>query len=211
MVAEDMWFKLTEVELILAPQLKWPADRDFIGSESFVLLASATGDGHLVVDGRFFPLRSGLVCICRPGQLIEIGLNGGDVKGLYVMRFMAVQPSEAGMPAASAEHTPFADDELCCMRELPPSVVVPLCVTMHRRWQQRHPSDRLRCEAGLLDLLGMAMDSRENRTEQVIEEAKALLDTQFREEITVDRLAETAGLSRFHFMRLFKLKFGKGV
>lgn len=38
-----------------------------------------------------------------------------------------------------------------------------------------------------------------------------MLEQHYTEDITIDRLAATAGLSRYHFMRLFKEKFGKGV
>lgn len=206
----DRWFKLTDVGLLLAAQLKWPEKRDFIVSDKHVAIVSATGDGHLVVDGRFVALRPGLTFVCRPGQLIEPGLSG-KAKGLYILQFrVAIEPDTGCSSAEEREWRPPMP-ELAGIRELAPSVVLPLCETMRERWLQRSASARLRCEAGLLELLGMALDNPEHRTEQAIDEAKTMLDRHYREEITIERLAESAGLSRFHFMRLFKLKFGKGV
>ena len=54
-------------------------------------------------------------------------------------------------------------------------------------------------------------DQQEQRTAVALECARLEMQRCYREELTVDRLAETAGLSRFHFMRLFKEKYGKGV
>ncbi|MBO9608483.1 MAG: AraC family transcriptional regulator [Paenibacillaceae bacterium] len=206
----DRWFKLTDVEQLLAAQLSWPKDRDFIVSDTHVLIVSATGDGHLVVDGRFVALRPGTTVVCTPGQLIEPGLSS-LAKGLYVLRFKVAAPDARDSPVDADEREAQSTPGLAGKRELPPSIVVPLCEAMRERWLQRTASARLRCEAGLLELLGMALDNPEHRTEQAIDEVKAMLDRQYRDEMTVEQLAETAGLSRFHFMRLFKLKFGKGV
>ncbi|MDR6549587.1 AraC family transcriptional regulator [Paenibacillus qinlingensis] len=60
-------------------------------------------------------------------------------------------------------------------------------------------------------MLSLVLQNEEHKTAIALEYAKFMLERDFTEEITIDALAARAGLSRFHFMRLFKEKFGKGV
>lgn len=205
-----VWFRLLAVEHVTESQLKFPADRDFIAADTPLFVVAATSEGRLVVDGRYAELRAGAVRLCKPGQLIEPGLQAGDEQGLYIVRFhMAELARPTGKTAALKWLETFPAEEEAFF--FAPSVVLPLCKTLLAHWSSASAADRFRGEAGFCELLGLVQDQREHRTSMALECAKLVLEQRYREEITIHELAETTGLSRYHFMRLFKEKFGKGV
>lgn len=206
----NMWYKLTAVERIELKDMNWPQERDFISADSLLLLVSDTTDGRLVINGRYIPLRPGTAFLCRPGQLIEIGLPALAEQGIYLLRFQAAAMKQILSADSSFQpiHTFPGEGEAI---QLTASVVLPLCKMICSNWQVGTLADRFRCEAGFYELLSMVLQNEEHKTEMALEYAKFALERDYAEEITIEQLAATAGLSRFHFMRLFKEKFGKGV
>lgn len=93
----------------------------------------------------------------------------------------------------------------------PSFAAIDLCKTMLSYWNSNSMADRFRSEAGFQELLSILFRYQEHQAAIGIECARMELEKYYREEITIDHLAKTAGLSRYHFMRLFKGRFGKGV
>ncbi|MGG1518540.1 AraC family transcriptional regulator [Paenibacillus oryzisoli] len=205
------WFKLTDVEHIVYRDLNWPAERDFITADSYILLVSDAQEGRLIVSGQFVQLKQGTAFISKPGQLLELGLQPEDVQGVYLLRFQAfrVAQAETGNSAALQPlHSLPGEGEAI---PLAPAAAVQLAKVVHTHFLQGQPADRLRSEAGLYELLSLVLQNQAHKTAMALDYAKYVLERNFTEEITIESLAATAGLSRFHFMRLFKEKFGKGV
>ncbi|GAA3406052.1 helix-turn-helix domain-containing protein [Paenibacillus hodogayensis] len=209
----DLWFKLLSIESIQESHLSFPRTRDFLVMDSPVLIVVAAQDGRLVLDGRYYPLKPGAIFVAHPGQLVEIGLYPGDELGVYVLRFRTMtahgQPvndrlfdDETGMSMFPAQGE---------ISLAPSAVAIGLCETMLSHWNSGSRADRFRSEAGFHELLAMILKHQEHKTAIALECVRLELEKHFREEITVERLADTAGLSRYHFMRLFKDRFGKGV
>ncbi|WP_141692530.1 AraC family transcriptional regulator [Paenibacillus pectinilyticus] len=198
------------MERIMVKDLKWPVERDFIAAGSLLLLVSETPEGRIVINGKFFPLRAGTVFICRPGQLVEIGMPSDEEQGIYVIRFQAVTLQHIGEPESSVRpvHTFPGEGDVI---QLAPSVVLPLVKMISSNWQSGHMAESFRAEAGFYELLSLILQNEEHKTAMALEYAKFMLERDFAEDVTIEGLAVTAGLSRFHFMRLFKEKFGKGV
>lgn len=190
-----------------------PAERRFIETKSPALLLSNAHGGRLVIDGASYPLRPGVLFVCRPGRLIELTNYSGRTMELLLLEFDAFYPP-AAKGGQSVEGGPEAIDRM----PFPPYAQLPsasaagqLFGAVRSGWRSGMASDRLRCEAVLLELLSLALSGREQQTERALEAARKELERRRAEEITVDALAAIAGLSRFHFMRLFKERYGRGV
>ncbi|MEC0231363.1 AraC family transcriptional regulator [Paenibacillus alba] len=205
-----LWFKLIGVERLTEPQLKYPHERDFIESDSLMFIVSDTSEGRLVVNGQYYPLRPGAVFLCRPGQLIEAGLHAGRELGLTIFRFQAYEMKSTSEHTAVAHaiHNFSAEGEAMMLSA---AAVLPLCKMIAATWNNGSLADRFSSEAGFHELIGLVLKHQEQKTAMALEYAKGQLERDFAQEITIEQLTANIGLSRFHFMRLFKEKFGKGV
>ncbi|UKS28891.1 helix-turn-helix domain-containing protein [Paenibacillus sp. HWE-109] len=205
-----LWFKLISVDRLTDKQMKWPVERDFIESDSLMFIVSETSEGRLVVNGHYFQLRPGAVFIGRPGQLIEAGLHAEE-QGLIIMRFRAIEMAQTSHEQSTKllHINPFPGEGEATL--LNASVVLPLCRLIWMNWRNGSLADRFSSEAGFYEFMGLVLKNEEHKTAMALEYAKWVLERDFAEEITIEQLTATAGLSRFHFMRLFKEKFGKGV
>ncbi|NOU65144.1 helix-turn-helix domain-containing protein [Paenibacillus sp. LMG 31461] len=206
----SMWYKLTTIERIVIKDLQWPVERDFIKADSLMLVVSDTSDGRLVINGQYYPLRLGTVFICKPGQLIEVGLPKDEDHGVYVLRFQAVTVLQKETIEANIQPVNTFPGEGEAIH-LAVSTVIPLVKMIVTYWGNGTIADRFRAEAGFYELLSLVLQNEEHKTSIALEYAKFMLERDYTEEITIEALAARAGLSRFHFMRLFKEKFGKGV
>ncbi|WP_052350744.1 AraC family transcriptional regulator [Paenibacillus gorillae] len=207
--AGQVCYKLLSVEQVKSV-LGGGSDRNFIQSRSHVLLLSKTSHGRLVINGKYYPLRQGGVYVCPPGHLIEAETGGsGTEPGLMLLHFegffMPVEEPDLGGEAVW--RFPFAGEAVIH----PASSVIHIFDLLHAGWSEGKQSSRLRCEAGLLELLGLVLGYQEQQMELALETAKMELERNYKEDITIDQLAGVAGLSRFHFMRLFKERYGRGI
>lgn len=201
--APGPWFKLLSIERIREGLADMPKARHFLVPDCPVLIIAEASEGRLVLDGHYCQLKPGAVFMGQPGQLLEIGFDAGDAGtelGVYVIRFQASQASDLSMFSAQGD-----------MGLAPSSVVPALCEKMLAYLSLGNIADRLRGEAEFYELLSMIARQREHETAARLEVARLELENHYDQEITIDRLARTAGLSRYHFMRLFKERFGKGA
>ncbi|QHT60935.1 AraC family transcriptional regulator [Paenibacillus lycopersici] len=210
--AARLCYWLLDVQALRDDAQQPPSDRAFIETKSHVLLLSNGSDGRIIVDGRLHVLKPGCLFICAPGQLLEVTNFGGQTLELLMLYFQAfVTPNgqaSAHMPPEGTEPAfPVLGEAL-----LPSAAMASqLFGVIETSWKQGTDSARLRCEAGLLELLSHALTHRERLTEMALELARLELERHYASEIAIESLARIAGLSRFHFMRLFKERFGKGV
>lgn len=204
-------YRLLDVRSIRSEPRTRHDERQFIETQGRVLLLSNAGGGQLVIDGRLFMLRPGSLFVCRSGQLLELTNFSGRPIDLLMLTFAAY--AQTGEPAGALTLVP--DSAALPLPEeaqiAPLSLAGQLFGMLSAGWRDGAPSDRLRCEAGLLELLSLALNDREQQTERALEAARLELERRYREEVTIDELAGIAGLSRYHFMRLFKERYGRGV
>ncbi|MEK0315545.1 helix-turn-helix domain-containing protein [Cohnella sp. 56] len=204
-------YRLLDVRTIRDAPQSPSTERRFVETDTRALLLSNAHGGQLVIDGRIRVLRPGDLFVCRPGQLIELTNYSGQPLELLLLSFAAFGPSgeHPGMLTAVPADAPLplpAEAQIS-----PASLAGQLYGAICAGWRSGAPSDRLRCEAGLLELLGLALHDREQRTELALEAARLELERRYADELTIDELAGIAGLSRYHFMRLFKERYGRGV
>ncbi|SFB57829.1 ABC-type Fe3+-hydroxamate transport system, substrate-binding protein [Cohnella sp. OV330] len=204
-------YRLLDVVAIREEPQSEPTERRFFETKSPALLLSNAHGGRLVIDGRSHVLRPGSLFVCKPGCLIELTNYSGLSTELLLLEFYAFFP-----PDSDAAHQ---DDASAPMKlPFPPFAQLPsasdagrLFGTISAGWKTGLASDRIRCEAALLELLSLALSCREQQAERALEAARMELELRYTGDITIDALAGVAGLSRFHFMRLFKERYGKGV
>ncbi|NBD27145.1 AraC family transcriptional regulator [Paenibacillus glycinis] len=208
--AVGLCYRLLDVRVLRDDPMRPRAEREFIAAPSHLLLLSGANGGRLIIDGRLHVLRPGSLFVCAPGQLLEWTNYAGHPLELLLLYFHAYAPpgeESAAAYKALPPRFPFFGEATISSG----SAAGQLFGSISGGWSQGSASGRLRCEAGLLELLSLAIDYRERQTELALEAARMELERQYASEITIVKLARIAGLSRFHFMRLFKERFGRGV
>ncbi|MFC3745536.1 AraC family transcriptional regulator [Paenibacillus sp. GCM10012306] len=209
--AGHFYYKLLDVVCIKdhsSPH--WP-ERKFLETESHVLLLSSSDRGRLVIDGHFHPIHASSLFVCTPGQLVEVTNYSGSELELLLLYFQ-VQTLPLEKETSKSTRTdvtfPFHGEAMIS----PSSAVTHLYDIIKTHWSNKNsPSAQLRCEAGLLELLSLVLGYQEQQTALALESARLELERHYQSDITIDSLAGIAGLSRFHFMRLFKERYGRGV
>ncbi|MFD2333133.1 helix-turn-helix domain-containing protein [Cohnella sp. GCM10020058] len=204
-------YRLLDVVAICEKPQSEPAERRFIETKSPSLLLSNAHGGRLVIDGRSHSLRPGTLFVCLLGCLVELTNYSGFSTELLMLEFFAFMPPDI-------DAMPRDEKTLQSRLSFPTYVQLSSAADAGRLfglisagWKTGLPSDRLRCEAALLELLSLALSCREQQTDRALEAARSELEHRYTGDITIDALAAVAGLSRFHFMRLFKERYGKGV
>ncbi|MBO9610529.1 MAG: helix-turn-helix domain-containing protein, partial [Paenibacillaceae bacterium] len=207
---DDTWFKLAWIERVQGKMARLP--NGAAQSGHYWLAAAESDRGGLVIDGQFVSLRSGSVWIGLAGQRVEWIDRNPEGQGIYMLRFCAgVVPANPDDPETGEGR---ANQPLAIAGEYrvqPASAVMDKCRTIVRCRQSRSAQERLFGEAAFCELLGFVLGSASQGVEAGLERARRELAARYAEEVSVDRLAELAGVSRYHFMRLFKDKMGKSV
>ncbi|RKP47948.1 AraC family transcriptional regulator [Cohnella endophytica] len=203
-------YRLLDVRVLRGASNTRQSERNFIETKSHLLLLSNAHGGKLVIDGRLHVLRPGSLFVCAPGQLVELTNFADHPLELLLIYFQAYcllsdETTVTGVPLQVA--LPFP----CEAAVTSASTAGHLFGAISSSWNNGAPSSLLRCEAGLLELLGLSLDYREQQAELALEASRMELERHYASEITIDSLAKIAGLSRYHFMRLFKERYGRGV
>jgi ABC-type Fe3+-hydroxamate transport system, periplasmic component len=214
-IAARLCYRLLDVQVLRDNPQVPRSERAFIETQSQVLLLSNASDGRIIIDGRQHLLKPGWMFICAPGQLMEWTNHEGQPLELLLLYFHTyalpdVQDAvstPAPVPNNEEPLFPFLGEAIITSAALTGQ----LSDTIREGWNQGMASARLRCEAGLLELLSLALTHQERQTEMALEMARLELERHYASEIAIESLARITGHSRFHFMRLFKERFGKGV
>ncbi|MFC3804034.1 AraC family transcriptional regulator [Cohnella sp. GCM10012308] len=205
-----VWLKLTGIERLTGNQTQ--LQTGLSPAEGYWLVAAEGHTGSLVIEGQFCPLRAGGVWIGSSEQRVEWIDRDPGGQGGYLLRFLAgfiadndektVQENESCDPVS-----PIAGE----FRFLPVGPVMDKCRLIESCMDSGNVTNRLRGDAAFYELLGMVLGSGLRGAATDLERARRELDERFAEAVPVDRLADLAGLSRYHFMRLFKEMVGKSV
>ncbi|AZN38791.1 AraC family transcriptional regulator [Paenibacillus albus] len=217
-------YRLLDVQTLRSMPQTISRERHFLEPRAAHRLLLSALHGELVIDGRLCALRPGSVFVCAPEQLIELTNFSGDYFEALLLDF-EVADAEAGTAAADSTRSPesalSSASALAASPALFPylgeayipstAVTAHLYDTVRSNWFRAGVSAHLRCEAALLELLSLVFAQQEQQAEFALESARHELERRYKEEVPVDSLARIAGLSRYHFMRLFKDRYGKSV
>ncbi|MFF2093031.1 helix-turn-helix domain-containing protein [Paenibacillus sp. NPDC058174] len=210
---DSMLFKLREMEFIEPHTKEWELRLQFI--ESHIILAVASGQGWLTIDGEFTELRQGHVYLCRPGQLIEAAAYSLDERGLYMMRFDVLEESQSTADATTTINRkglfPVQGEVILAS----PVSVNALCENIFHSFQDEDPLKRFGTQISFHELLHTILQEflreYDNDAEASLDHIKSYIEQHYRQELTIEHLAKVAGISSRHFMRLFKKTYGCGA
>ncbi|REK76408.1 helix-turn-helix domain-containing protein [Paenibacillus paeoniae] len=206
-VLDDLSFKLKDIEYINNQHNRWNLRLQFL--ESHLVFVAASGQGQLMIDGRFIELRQGNVYVCVPGQLVEVTVHTLDERGFYYMRFDVMDGEK------DAIHSLGKSSRFPVKGEVPaksPVAILSLCQQIRQCWQKQDYLARFKgqilFQELLFNLMQDALTVQDHGTESALEHVKSYMEQHYQQELTIDQLAKVAGISTRHFMRLFKKKYG---
>ncbi|RAV23341.1 AraC family transcriptional regulator [Paenibacillus contaminans] len=168
----------------------------------YVLLASARPLGSIVIDGVPYPFAPYTVRFALPGQRVEAVYESTGGQPLYRFHFDIISSDGSGVPAEQL----LMENE----RSVASASVQSLCEKIADYWRTGDEADRFASQAGFQELLHLLF-KKQGRSEDVLEKAFEYMKLRYREIVTVEILAEEAGMSRYYFMRSFKERFGQSA
>lgn len=161
--------------------------------------------------GHLYEVGQGSVIICVPGQLIEVSMHASDGPGLYLLYF---EMGEMVSVTAEVLEQPSHKPKFSLIGEvpvLPASLAVEWCEMIYEHWYAVDRIDRFRSQAGLHELLRLILKKPKSDPYEALHCAKQIIEERYSEALTIEQLSEIAGMSRYHFMRMFKLKYKKSA
>lgn len=208
---ESAWIRLKSLEVV--SDATWSFPLGYVSEHCLIILAR--GHAQCVVDGAHRDLAAGSALLCVPGQLLQAVVAGAKSRvELYLLRFNV----RAGGAGANAEPWQEADLPVSGTVMMSDSAgMVRDCQKMAMLW---HGGERLRHLQAqglfqqvmyqmLQDLLA-AQPSPEADPDasRAVHRTKLYIDQHYERNVTIDELAEMAGLSRYYYMRSFKTTYG---
>ena len=208
---QNAWIRLVEVSIekdfsvypllygIASDQLLYAA------APSHICIVPVHRYGNIVIDGLLYPLHSDTVHIIRPGQRVELNAPPGGKQFLYLFHFEIWIRGEH----APASNFAILGPEVASVSS---SIVqlMALCKKVADHWRTGDPADRFASQAGFQDILHLIF-RKSSPSEAMLDQAHEYIKHHYRNEITIEQLAESAGMNRYSFMRAFKERFGQSV
>ncbi|WDQ31425.1 helix-turn-helix domain-containing protein [Paenibacillus marchantiae] len=167
-----------------------------------VILVAANRHGKIVIDGIPHPFVPNSAHLVLPGQRVETVYLADGEQIIYRIH-IGIIPYEG--QKVSSEHLLT---ELGRPITFPDAQVQQLCEKIVCYWHTGDSTDRFASQAGFQDLLHLLF-KKQNQHENALERARKYMLHHYQDTITVDDLADEAGMSRYYFMRSFKEKFGQ--
>lgn len=172
-----------------------------------LLLVACGYQGSIVIDGRLHAISSDKALAAAPGQRVEMHQSFAEEQAPLYAFYFEVKPApgdETNPLAAKAILEPGKGGALAAVR------LQAACEKIYSHWNTGDAIDRLAGHAGFLELLHLLM-RKPGQHEDALERTRSHMQRHYGENLTVEFLAEAAGMSRFHFMRSFKERFGQSA
>ncbi|GGI43958.1 hypothetical protein GCM10008018_04720 [Paenibacillus marchantiophytorum] len=209
---DEIWIKLRAVECV--EHKGWHLSLEF--RQSHTLFVAINSQVKIVVDGLISFLNPGSAHISLPGQLVQATVVGGNGKGLFVFQFDVIQEAEVaerGLEISRANSS-FPKQGAVLLRDQ--AGIAVLCTSIIGYWLMVSALNRMRGQAAFQDLLCRLLqdalsDVIDLDSEAPITRTKIYMEQHFAKNITIDELANMAGVSRYYYMRTFKQMNGRSV
>lgn len=201
---DAMWFKLRAIEPVRPSRTKSP--HEYLASH--LLLLAVTGEARVSADGCHLPLDPGSAFLGQPGQLLQVGSVSED--GLFALWFDVLEERGVGSSGRPESGGRFPLAGLLALSDV--ALAGETAMRAVREWRSGKAAGRLRAEAALHELLGgLLEDAGPEETpssDEALHRTLSYMERHCDRNITIDELAEQAGLSRYYYMRLFKSHYG---
>ncbi|NQX70296.1 AraC family transcriptional regulator [Paenibacillus alba] len=210
---DHIWIKLRTLTCI--EDKGWRLTLDFV--QSHTLMIAISSKLKVVVDGRICFLKPGNAYICLPGQLVEASAAEEHEGGLFLFQFDAVVEAgstEGGLELSRQKSVFPISGEISLADR---SSISSLCSTISGNMQSASALDRMRGQAAFQDLLCRLLQDalpaavQDQDSEALMDRTRTYMEQHFAQNITIDELAEMAGVSRYYYMRTFKLQNGRSA
>ncbi|MFD2329126.1 helix-turn-helix domain-containing protein [Cohnella sp. GCM10020058] len=196
----DRWYALAKLELVEDSPDFWRRRRWVV--QDPLLIVSAGKGNRIVIDGNPVPELQDLVWACAPGQWAEVSSSPDEEGKLYLLHYQTgrlANPDEE--EAVRTVKAPlFPNGAQAGLK------AADLCEKLLLLSQAPADTNYFRAQSIFHELLLRILSDRE--VTLVLEQAAREIERDYATDITIDRLAATAGMSRYHFMRSFKERFG---
>lgn len=182
---------------------------------SHVLIVPLTGEGTLELGERRRRLYPDTAYLCLPESTFAIA--AGAVSGLSVaiVRFGLFRACDCDRDRGSGQLAAAVGDDLLpegAYPLAPAGRLAQRCRSLHELWCSGDALKRWRAELDFQNWLYEMAMRRGGRckddTRAALERATIYIEEHFSEELTIDRLAEIAGLSAKYFVDIFKKTYG---
>lgn len=190
-------------------------------ASSHTLLIIAEGEGILTREQERLRVQGQSVHWFVPGSTLGLRSSGRKGMSVYLLRFdcYVEQGQELELLGVSAYTAMSAVEQPYTKQDhsgypVAGSWLLPMCQSIHEQWLSGEHGSRTRAVSLFLQLL---CDLREQ--EQVpegdagvqLQRTRAYIEQHYRESLTLEQLAEMAGLSRNYYVSLFKKHYGESV
>ncbi|MFB9275904.1 helix-turn-helix domain-containing protein [Cohnella cellulosilytica] len=204
---DSLWFKLRSIEEVQASKWLYP----LCYLHSHLLLLNLDGKAHVTVNGSPMRLHRGSAFVGLPGQLVSVHPEGEGT--IFVLCFDTIEAGDDGAGSnvnESGDKSPLKGKRILADVKTADE----LCRRALREWRSGDASGRLLAQAALYELLGFLLKEAEAEAELPLTSDEALnrtlsyMQRYYEQNITIDELADLAGVSRYYYMRLFKSAYG---
>ncbi|AZN38969.1 helix-turn-helix domain-containing protein [Paenibacillus albus] len=199
---DALWIKLKEVEVV--KDTEWRMPLNYI--TAYLILIAGKGEAQVAVDGEYYSLAAGGAIVCLPNQLVSAVVEGAEDSELCILRYDV--KFDGGDSNADVSWPFYGLVELSEHAK-----IVQSCESIVKLWgsgdgMQRFQSQSLFHEIVHRILLDYSLNNRAMRAPYTLVQTKEHMELHYNQNITIDELAELAGVSRYHYMRSFKRAFG---
>ncbi|SDX55653.1 ABC transporter substrate-binding protein [Paenibacillus sp. CF384] len=195
---DEVWMKLKEIEVVKDAQ--WRIPLNYI--DSYLILIVGRGDAQIAVDGAYSSLAAGSAILCLPNQLVYAVVEGEEDSELYILRF-DIKVDEGSTKGD------FPVNGIVQLSD--PVKIVQSCESIVNLWGSGAAIQRFQSQALFHDIvyrLLLDFSRKDQAVKYTLTQTKAYMELHYNRNITIDELADLAGLSRYHYMRSFKRAFG---
>ncbi|MFK7691504.1 AraC family transcriptional regulator [Paenibacillus sp. HJGM_3] len=192
-------------------EVSWSQPLRAIRHHSFWLIVK--GRGTFTINGTLYPAEPGKLFFFSPGMIVERNTDPEQPIEYYFVRFHYKETYEEKEQwiSRSASDCPFPLEGMYSMQNTPQLIY--LMEQLFALWQRRGHMNAMRRKILLLEFfLTLLQDFRAQKiagdTTAAIELTQEYMVQHYQEPLTLEQLAQLAGLSVSHYSRLFKKYIG---
>ncbi|MBP1992064.1 helix-turn-helix domain-containing protein [Paenibacillus eucommiae] len=202
---DSLWFKLRSIEKVQSGD--WLYSLGYLSSH--LLLVNVDGEAQMTVNGSLLRLEPGCAFICLSGDLLSITPSKDG--NMFVMEFDTLEDKNglvAGLEVTKGSSSFLLQGSISLSDA---ATAEALSCRALLDWRSEGMRGRMKAQAVFYELLGLLLEeasSEAKPAEEALLRTIAYMERHYDRNITIDELAELAGLSRYYYMRLFKSSYG---
>lgn len=190
----DRWYKLKEVDEIAGS--KGPSVYKRRKLEHYALFVIVKGTAILSADTKLHVFSPDSVVFGRPGQFVWIESELPPEGRIYALYFDLEEVPDRSFPLAGQLQVALGEEDAA------------LCAELAGHWRSANGLMRMRSQAAFYELLCAIVRSASLENAEGLKgdlaRIKQYMEQHYREEITIEQLADEMNVSARHFRRLFK-------